>query len=63
MSCPRRHSATAVLKPVLHALSSSRPRARYPVTVPTRAFAILRRLLSTRAMDWLLRRASGDGAR
>ena len=54
---------TAVLKPVLHALSSRRPRARYPVTVPTHAFAILRRLLSTRAMDWLLQRASGDGAR
>jgi len=55
--------ATAVLRPVLHALNSRRPRARYPVTVPTRTFAILRRVLSTRAMDWLLRRASGDGAR
>ncbi len=53
----------AVLKKVLHALESPRPRPRYAVTVPTHAFALLRRLLPTRALDALLRRASGGGAR
>jgi short-subunit dehydrogenase len=53
----------AVLKKVLHALRSPRPKARYPVTIPTYAFAFLRRVLSTRQMDALLRLASGSGAR
>ena len=53
----------AVLKRVIHALESSRPRARYPVTVPTYLFAVLRRLLPTRALDALLRRAGGEGRR
>ncbi len=53
----------AVLEKLIHALESSRPRPRYAVTVPTHAFALLRRLLPTRALDALLRRASGGGAR
>lgn len=53
----------AVLKRVLHALNSKRPRPRYAVTVPTYAFAFLRRVLSTRQLDRLLRKASGSGAR
>ena len=53
----------AVLKRVLHALNSKRPRPRYAVTVPTYAFAFLRRVLSTRQLDSLLRKASGSGAR
>jgi len=53
----------AVLKRVLHALRSPRPKPRYPVTTPTYAFALLKRLLSTRQMDWILRKASGGGAR
>ena len=53
----------AVLKRVIHALESSRPRARYPVTVPTYLFAALRRLLPTRALDAILRRAGGEGRR
>jgi len=53
----------AVLRKVLHALESPRPRPRYAVTVPTHAFAFLRRLLSTRQLDGLLRRASGGGRR
>jgi len=53
----------AVLKRVIHALESPRPRARYPVTVPTYLFAVLRRLLPTRALDALLRRAGGEGRR
>jgi short-subunit dehydrogenase len=53
----------AVLDKVVHALESRRPKARYPVTVPTYLFGALRRLLSTRQLDWLLRRASGGGRR
>jgi NAD(P)-dependent dehydrogenase (short-subunit alcohol dehydrogenase family) len=53
----------AVLKRVIHALESPRPRARYPVTVPTYLFAALRRLLPTRALDAILRRAGGEGRR
>lgn len=53
----------AVLKRVIHALESPRPRARYPVTTPTYVFGMLRRILSTRQLDWLLRRASGSGSR
>jgi len=33
------------------------------VTTPTKVFAILRRLLSTRQLDRLLRKASGGGSR
>jgi NAD(P)-dependent dehydrogenase (short-subunit alcohol dehydrogenase family) len=53
----------AVLKRVIHALESPRPRARYPVTVPTYLFAVLRRLLPTRALDAILRRVGGEGRR
>lgn len=53
----------AVLKRVIHALESRRPRARYYITVPTYLFAALRRLLPTRALDAVLRRAGGGGRR
>ena len=53
----------AVLKRVIHALESPRPKARYPVTVPTYLFAVLRRLLPTRALDAILRRTGGGGRR
>lgn len=42
------------LPPLVHALSSRRPKARYPVTFPTRLFGWLRRLLPTRWLDRLL---------
>ena len=48
----------AVLKKVIHALESPRPHPRYYVTVPTWLFGILRRLLSTRALDRVLRGVS-----
>ena len=48
----------AVLKKVIHALESPRPRPRYYVTVPTWLFGILRRLLSTRMLDRVLRAIS-----
>ena len=53
----------AVLKRVIHALESPRPRARYPVTVPTCLFSMLRRVLPVRMLDALLRRAGGEGRR
>lgn len=53
----------AVLKRVVHALESPRPRPRYAVTTPTYVFGALRRVLSTRQLDWLLRKASGGGSR
>jgi NAD(P)-dependent dehydrogenase (short-subunit alcohol dehydrogenase family) len=55
--------AKAVLRPLLHALESPRPRARYPVTVPAHLFWHLRRLLPTAALDSLLIRLSGGGRR
>lgn len=44
----------AVLDKVVHALESTRPKARYYVTVPTYLFGYLKRILSTRALDYLL---------
>jgi NAD(P)-dependent dehydrogenase (short-subunit alcohol dehydrogenase family) len=54
-------SPEAVLRRLVHALESPRPRARYAVTLPTHVLAVLRRLLPSRAMDWVLRRASRGG--
>ncbi len=41
----------AVLKRVIHALESPRPRIRYPVTFPTYMFAFLKRVLTNRMLD------------
>jgi len=46
----------AVLKPVVHALESRQPKTRYPVTFPTYLFAWLKRVLSDRMLDRILRR-------
>jgi hypothetical protein len=43
-----------VLRAVIRALESPHPKARYPVTVPTRFFALLRRVLPDRALDAVL---------
>ncbi|NRG16851.1 SDR family oxidoreductase [Rhizobiales bacterium] len=50
----------AVVRPLIHALEAPYPRARYRVTVPTRAMSIARRLSSTRLLDRLLLRAAGS---
>lgn len=47
----------AVVKKLRHALESYNPRPRYFVTTPTYAMAALRRVLPTRALDWVLSRA------
>jgi hypothetical protein len=46
----------AVLKRVIHALESPRPRPRYPVTFPTYLFATLKRILPVRLLDRVLHR-------
>lgn len=49
--------ASAVTKKLIHALESRRPHPRYFVTTPTYAMGLLRRILPTRALDWLLAKA------
>lgn len=44
----------SVLTKVIHALESTKPRARYYVTFPTYLFGYLKRILSTRLLDKLL---------
>jgi NAD(P)-dependent dehydrogenase (short-subunit alcohol dehydrogenase family) len=46
----------AVLKALVHAVESPRPKARYPVTTPTRVAAFLKRILPTQAMDRIVGR-------
>ncbi len=53
----------AVVKKVIHALESPRPKARYYVTFPTHLFGTLKRLLTTRALDRLLAKISESGSR
>ncbi len=48
----------AVLKKVIHALESERPKPRYYVTFPTYLFGYLRRVLPARILDALLARVS-----
>ncbi|WP_456405607.1 SDR family oxidoreductase [Thiolapillus sp.] len=51
----------AVLKRVVHALESRRPKPRYYVTFPTYLFGYTKRLFSTRMQDMLMLKASGGG--
>jgi NAD(P)-dependent dehydrogenase (short-subunit alcohol dehydrogenase family) len=46
--------ARAVTARLVHAVESPRPRARYYVTTPTYLMGFMRRLLPTRALDWLI---------
>ncbi len=48
----------AVLKKVLYAIESPRPKPRYYVTFPTYLFAVLKRALPHRALDWVLLKVS-----
>ena len=50
----------AVYLALKHALESNRPKSRYYVTFPTKLFAILRRALSTRCLDWVLNKISNS---
>jgi len=44
---------SAVTKKLVHALESQRPKPRYYVTTPTYLMGTLRRILPSRALDWL----------
>lgn len=44
----------AVVKKLLHALESNRPKAHYYVSLPAYAFALCRRLLPDRLLDWVV---------
>jgi len=48
--------AEAVVKRVIHAMESSRPKVRYYVTFPTYLFGFLKRVLPMRCLDYLLRK-------
>jgi NAD(P)-dependent dehydrogenase (short-subunit alcohol dehydrogenase family) len=53
-SAPFTLPAEAVLKKVIHALESKKPKARYYVTFPTYLFGYLKRILPTRWLDKVL---------
>ncbi len=53
----------AVLKRVIHALESRKPKIRYYVTTPTYVAGILRRILPYRMLDRVLIRSSSGGKR
>ena len=55
--------ATAVLDKVIHALESKQAKARYYVTFPTYLFGTLKRILSSRMVDRLMLKVSGEGKR
>ncbi len=44
----------AVIKKLIHATESSKPRAKYPVTIPTYFFILLKRFASVRLLDAVL---------
>jgi NAD(P)-dependent dehydrogenase (short-subunit alcohol dehydrogenase family) len=44
----------AVTAKLIHALEHRRPKARYYVTTPTYLMGVARRILPTRALDWLI---------
>ena len=46
----------AVTAKLVHALEARRPKARYYVTAPTYLMGFARRMLPTRALDWLIAR-------
>ena len=48
--------ASAVVKKLIHALESTHPRARYYVTMPTYAAVVMKRVLPTCLLDWIMRR-------
>ena len=51
--------AEAVVEKLIHAVESSRPRARYYVTRPTYMLGAIKRVTSSRVLDWVLARAEG----
>ncbi|AZN36217.1 SDR family NAD(P)-dependent oxidoreductase [Iodobacter ciconiae] len=52
--------AEAVMAVVLKALTVRRPSARYQITTPTKVFWVLKKILPSRVLDYILLKASGD---
>ncbi len=50
-------AAKAVTDKLIHALESPRPKPRYYVTTPTYIMGLARRILPTRALDWMINKA------
>ena len=48
----------AVVNKLMHAITSKQPKIRYYVTFPTYLFAVLKRILPDRLLDWLLIKVS-----
>ena len=46
--------ASAVTAALIRALQAKRPKARYYVTTPTHLMGVARRILPTRALDWMI---------
>jgi NAD(P)-dependent dehydrogenase (short-subunit alcohol dehydrogenase family) len=53
---PYELGSEAVYESLLHALRSDKPKERYRVTKPTIYFAFLKRVLSTKRLDWVLKK-------
>jgi len=51
-------TSEAVNIKLLHAIEAKSPKARYYVTFPTYLFGYLKRMLGTKAMDWVLRKVN-----
>lgn len=49
--------AEAVLEVLVKAIETKNPKARYGVTFPTKLFAVLKRIFSTKMMDYVARKA------
>ncbi|MGO3344495.1 MAG: SDR family NAD(P)-dependent oxidoreductase [Marinomonas sp.] len=50
--------SSAVVKKLIHALESQRPKPRYYVTTPTYIAGFLKRILPTRLLDWVVSKQS-----
>lgn len=50
--------AESCIAPLIDALESTRPKIRYRITKPTKVFAFLKRILPTRWLDEILKRAA-----
>lgn len=62
-SAPFTLGPEAVTKALQHIIQAKNPKIRYRITVPTKVFAVLKRLMPTRLLDWVLIKAGGDGKR
>ncbi len=51
---PFQRPPAAVTRKLIHALESPRPRPRYFVTLPTYLMGVLRRLMPTQMLDWVI---------